>query len=561
MARATPILSVLCLLAAAPAVADTPIDCADFWQQGYPVDGSDEQFCYEYPVTGTTDRVFYHEDWAVPGGSTHIDNVMAAVRETRAAIEPLGDLRPIYVVFDYENLDIPDEREHPLPMGVSAHYAWPQLEEPCPLVVFPWGIEGWDPDDTRQLVAHEVFHCFQLDNFQQQMTGPDLHTNSWWTEGTATYFINAPYPTGDLEHVPQATYDPAVNLLEQSYATTGFFQSLVAAGGGRGGVLQLIEAMPTSGGRFEQQEALAAVPNIQQHLHKFGQQYLDSAIPDDGGGLIAIAPKDSPQRAIDASGNVEFTTPPFTLGHHTLSFGAGADYRISLRAINGEGRDSARRDEEGAPWEDLPDEITARCEDDADYRFLSTSAGEPGVDYRIVLVVEREIDPDCCHAANDLEPSLIGTWRADARDVITQVYPQEGGDKGVGGAITITIGENGHFVQRFEGITVTMVREYPNAPTTTFIDQTNGTVTGCLTTQAVGARGMLSINLSNRTANIKRTHSAPNGEGMPATTEHLGLAFGIPAGDSALGMIKPDGPNAFVNKKVRYERVAGPGSE
>ena len=43
---------------------------------------------------------------------------------------------------------------------------------------------------------------------------------------------------------------------------------------------------------------------------------------------------------------------------------------------------------------------------------------------------------------------------------------------------------------------------------------------------------------------------------MYAIRSYYGLAFGVPGGGTAFGLVKPVGPDSFYNKKVLYQRVA-----
>lgn len=551
------VILMLCGFSGSPdsALAD-PINCAQFWADGWPSTGELDRPCYEHPTLSGDGRirVFYPPDFPVDTRLAGVTRIFEAAERSMESFDELGRMGPVTLLIENEAAESSsDETTGPF-MAVETQYVWPDVGEPCPLFVFPSGLADLNADEMKQAVAHEMFHCFQLQWLFGQLTEPEPGAMSWWAEGTATYFINGPYPHGDLEHLLQSNFDPAYSLFEHSYSNTGFFQSY-SASLGRDAVLELLDAMPTSGGVDEQAAALSAIPDIDLHFHQFGERYLDQAIPDDGGGLIGLAPRESPVRVIGESGEVSFDFDPFLLSHHLLRFGAGANYHIDIRTTDGAGRESQRPADSPGSWSGVPVTIEAACGTDEDRLFLATSTDLPGQTRTVQLLVRREPRSDCCSTGDRLDPSLVGTWRANPDDLQAQVFPVPGGERRVSGGITVRIDENGQFTQRYDDLDVTVVRDWPNAPQLTFSDRTSGVVTGCLAAEGMGDRGALFIELQNRSTSIARTHPTADAKPLHSDEENVGLAFGVPAGGSAVGVVKPDGPGVFYNKKVRYERV------
>ncbi len=552
-----PIVLTLCGFwgAATPALAD-PINCAQFWTAGWPLTGARNYPCYEHPTPPGEGRirVFYAPEFPISTQLDTVNRILEAAQRSMEAFDALGRMGPVSILLENEDVELPAERISPVRLEVSTYYVWPDVGEPCPLLVYPAGWERLDADRLRQEIAHEMFHCFQLQWLYPQLTGPELDAVRWWVEGAATYFINGPYPNGDLEHLPLSQYNPAYSLFLQSYFTTGFFQSY-SASLGREAVLQLMDAMPTSGGAGEQAAALSGIADIDRHFHQFGERYLDRAIPDDGGGLIGVEPWESPVELIDESGEFTFEFDPFLLSHHLLRFGAGADYRVKIRTTEGPGRESQRPAGSPGSWFDMPDTIAAACGEDEDRLFLATSTDLPDATRTVQLLVERQPRAGCCGKGTEVDPSLVGTWRADPDGLLEQVHPIPGGVRRVSGSLTVRIDKNGQFTQRYNDLDVTVVRDYPNAPQLTFSDITSGVVTGCLSAEKTGTMGGVFIEVQTRSATIARTHPTADAQPLHTDQENIGLAFGVPGAGSAVGMIKPGGPGVFYNKRVRYERI------
>ena len=117
------------------------------------------------------------------------------------------------------------------------------------------------------------------------------------------------------------------------------------------------------------------------------------------------------------------------------------------------------------------------------------------------------------------------------------------------------IDEYGNFVQRFQGVYVSVMRSFPNAGDILFYDSTQGTVYGCISTVNLGAPDVRSFAIDGLTTAVSRNFAGPGGAPMSAAEPHLGLTWGVPGGGDAMGILRVLGPNQIQMKKITYERV------
>jgi len=389
-------------------VGQPPLDCADLWLAGFPLEGVTVYPCFAY------------RRQAVPGSSTFTVYFPAAwmgdaallpwFERTREAaynsLSTLADFGP----FDDVSLIFSTVNHAAAAYLATTHPYLDSLRETCPILIYPAAL-SLGAAEFEQIIAHEIFHCWQFNNLEAQMQVPQ-QIKMWWSEGTAEYFSNFVYPTTNYEYRWVPGFDslsPSTPLYEMGYETFGFWQFL-ANRWGDNGVISLLELMPAAGGVAEQQDRLAATPGMGDVFHDFGKAYLDLAIADPGGATIPFVPHfDSSLEVPRGSFHEEFAPEAFVLDRHELFFVDDTRFDVRRQQTEGEGRDSANAGARPGAWGTLPPRVNTAC-GEGEYVLLVTSAqasGEPPMTLAVDATGEPlEQDVDC-------EACLIGTWQLD----------------------------------------------------------------------------------------------------------------------------------------------------
>lgn len=100
--------------------------------------------------------------------------------------------------------------------------------ESCPVVIYP-SAKNLSKEHIQQLIAKELFHCYQVDHFKNQV---ELVLNKglgrWWYEGIALFMSNLIYPIFDLEYstkYPEINFDQQLPLQGNPKRLEHFFQA------------------------------------------------------------------------------------------------------------------------------------------------------------------------------------------------------------------------------------------------------------------------------------------------------------------------------------------------
>lgn len=386
-------------------------DCVDLAGRGFPE--GEGLLCLRYralTLAGDEYRVYYPASW----GAGHparamLEPALAALRDSVGAYSRLGDMGPADLVFSLLSAGDPG-----MITGADA-----ELDEDgarCSIVVYPEGAESVRATDFQQLLAHELFHCFQAWNLADQYDRPAEVANEWWVEGSAEYFSNWVYPANDLEHTQWLTdfnrRSESLSLLDMDYASYLFFQYLENRLGVEG-VLDLLRAMPISGGRAEQQAALAGYPGMQDLLQDFARAYLDNGVRDSSGRAITILHGAQLGRVVPIDGPLAepFSATPFVLQRARLAFVPGNVYSVRAAASGAEGSEAARPPDEPGAWSAFPESLEAGCPPTVLVLSLTTASGGEAVrSLALDVSVVEEVGADLSGCE---DPCLVGTWELD----------------------------------------------------------------------------------------------------------------------------------------------------
>ncbi len=394
-----------------PGLARPPaqIDCAGLYRAGFPLEGVTTYPCFEY-VTGSVGGVgsytiYYPASWAAGDPRrSWLAQADEASQASMVAFGPYGPIGPVNIIFSL----VPGGSASYLAQ-VSAYH--PGATDVCPLLIFPSAL-GRTEGEFKQVVAHELFHCFQLHNLTGQLLGVHQDIKKWWSEGSAEYFSNIVYPDVDYEHRWIRTFDGNAKhtpLYLMGYENFGFFQ-FMGNRVGDAGVLAFLGSLPTSGGSDSQRDRLAAATGIAEAFHQFGEAYLDSRIIDSAGAEIFFGPDRGVAFEIPRDFFYEAVEPqPFVLDRRLLRFADDTRFTIDAGMGDGEGRYTVEVNGQPGIWGPLPTSLNTACSG-GEFQLLVTSAVPSGATPATLFLEttgeEVEDETEC-------ETCLIGTWTLD----------------------------------------------------------------------------------------------------------------------------------------------------
>jgi hypothetical protein len=189
-----------------------------------------------------------------------------------------GEMRAIDVVFT-----VLGDQEDPSTGAVAPGLGGAQS---CQIAIYPGALKADSAADQKsgvalgafkQIVAHEMFHCFQSIRFPAHTWDVvDWKINDWWGESTADYFSNLVYPTvnREWETVPQfAIGSTKVPIFGMSYANSIFFQHGNTLG--NQAIIDLIGSLPADS-LAGQRKVVSAYAWMDDFWHEFGQLFLEA---------------------------------------------------------------------------------------------------------------------------------------------------------------------------------------------------------------------------------------------------------------------------------------------
>ncbi len=371
--------------------------CATLYQEGFPEDST--ATCFEYNVVEVAGREYR---LYIPVDLTTSDNRMLQAYDILEGIPTAvntfltyGDMPSADLVFTLLEDQV-----------ISSTQAVTWMESSggrCQIAIFPAFGNIADPEQAKQVIAHELFHCLQYRNYYEKTI---LRSGNWWAEGTAEFFSNVAYPTANAEHEFLLAFSAESlesSLVKIDYPSWLFFQFLANQSGNQA-VMNLIELMPESGGVGAQLTALAAYPDIANLFHEFGKAYVEKTIQDAGGGNLPPSIMVN-RRIIRLETTDDYTIPvgDFVLERYLLVFPEDTFHTLSDNfdsSVTVKVRPNTSR---SADWMDMPETMIA-CED-RQFVWLGTSARGDGGEQTYTLtdeVEDRDIECDRC---------LVGNWR------------------------------------------------------------------------------------------------------------------------------------------------------
>ena len=401
----------------AAALASAPEDCAalfgSYSQKGFPPGSGIKCLMYkEGGIDGQTVRVY----WPIVffSNPSYADAAYKGILQSwqvYSKLTPAGgpaQMKGVDLLF----IVLPDV-ESPQALGMVPSAS---TDDRCLITMYLGAIQSNEQAQSsdedyghfQQLVAHEMFHCFQVWN-HSALADDAWSVQDWWGEGTAEYFSNVVYPAVDAEWRWMTNWlgnTATDSILEESYANFGLFQYL-GNKLGNNGLLTLINHMtPAVGGDEDAQAAqLATFPNIQTLFSDYARDYVDGKIADTSKKLYPTAPPIiHPAYQIDISqaGVNNLDAASFTLIRYRLTFAPGHEYKLTQTVQGGDGVHTSRPVVAGGAWGDLPASVKPAC-GPSEYYLVMTTTQPTSAPYKVRIDVAMGDSIGC-------DPCLVGTW-------------------------------------------------------------------------------------------------------------------------------------------------------
>ncbi|MCP3975665.1 MAG: hypothetical protein GY720_14360 [bacterium] len=258
-------------------------DCRKFFREGVPAGVGqclEVRELYVLDVLGEGPyRVFIPAPSLPDAGwtETHYDLALKAMEESVVKFSKLDGVRevkmtPVNLVFS-----VADD-------GYAT--ADPAAGLECG-VVLDTTLQTFTDVSFKQVVAHEMAHCFQTEAFVPQNKVNYEYTR-WREEGLAEFLGNVVYPKNDLEWDQRrmkklAEVELKTTLFQRAYTNFMLFQYLYSEGG-HPAVFGVVDSLPTVNGHQQQKDALAGLEGMLEAYHEFMKTVTDELLQDSGGG-------------------------------------------------------------------------------------------------------------------------------------------------------------------------------------------------------------------------------------------------------------------------------------
>lgn len=245
------------------------------------------------------------------------------------------------------------------------------------------------PGALAQTVAHELAHCFQEENFPDQ-NEVKYRFIKWREEGFATYLSHVVYPTTNHEWTFLPFNDDlylTTTVMDVSYGNFLFFQYLEGEIGIEN-IFRLVKSLPDSGGRKNQEEALASFRNIRSLFHGYAEAMIDGTIVDNGATLIPYK-REYGTVAITGTVSVAPEFKPFGLKLLRLTI---ADCKIAQFEFDWKDARATTRPESRPTWARFPQQLPEGSDGAHDMIYLLTTTEKAKLP---LAVTQFKDDPAC----------------------------------------------------------------------------------------------------------------------------------------------------------------------
>ncbi|MGA9596288.1 MAG: hypothetical protein WBV06_09030 [Acidimicrobiia bacterium] len=339
--------------------------------------------------------------------------------------------------------------------GGASAMADPVAGGECGIVLFTELLKPkYTAGDFKQVVAHELGHCYQTERFpaQDSVRYEDIR---WREEGMANLLSNIVYPANDLEWDPGtmsklAQHELETSLFDRAYTNSIFFQHLLSTGSIES-LFDLVASLPTDDGMQLQKDAMAGYPGMIEKHHEYAQTVTDEMIVDSSQefGDYAMTDDNFPEVEVTNPGTVLVANlVPFQLARRHVVVPPGKQACLTWDDSN---FIVTKRDHPIGPnqpeWSPLLTMLPPVLEESGDVALVVT-ARNPGT---FSLVAESVHDLN-----EETDGELVGTWvvqNTSLWDKVGYIAPVQNLNS-ITGRITVTFKRDGTVDIAYDGFSV-----------------------------------------------------------------------------------------------------------
>ncbi|MFK8010486.1 MAG: hypothetical protein AB8B80_00500 [Marinicellaceae bacterium] len=231
--------------------------------------------CWVHPHPNNTDYIITPFSWGSEpnlGKILLINSVIEGISNSRSAYSRLGGTQNMAVYYLLN--DVADNATTEWPIGNN-----------CWIEAGPHGGEGsWREPNShlfKQQVAHEIGHCFIMENITNYTESTYTNRNAhWWDESAAEYLSTLAYPTLNGEYISARQFDLDGRDFMQPYNAFILFDDYVAQLG-LSSFLPLLNELHTA---MNSDSVLQVFKLNNRHriFHNFYVNHFQSALQDPG---------------------------------------------------------------------------------------------------------------------------------------------------------------------------------------------------------------------------------------------------------------------------------------
>jgi len=415
--------------------------------------------CWVHPHPNSQDFVVTPYSWGrVPGPGKQglIDDVFQAITDSHLKLLELGTLDfALFILLN--DINKPES---------SAEAFWIKNNE-CWIQVGPQaGYGSYGPahrDTFKSTMAHEIGHCFLMENISGYSPETYGVLHKWWDESGAEFLSAMVYPEMNHEHVPALKFDLDGTNFLQPYQAVVVLQHY-ANEHDNPAVLSLLERIHANSSSLETLRSFLENAGLDEFYQDFTVVHFKNEVKDPGGGTMPVEaeviPFDSLQLDEDEEPIQIGRLHPYRLNLLKLEIPMGYDVLFEEPAdVNNTFR--ATVSVYGKKIRIGIDEATIKgnCDHSLKFPVLFTTLHTGGVD-DIELHYRLKENRDCdCEDRGRIDACLVGRWEMEKQSMAKMfgfkpdLHPESG-------RIVTSFSEGGNFAMIFDNLTYFQVFRY-----------------------------------------------------------------------------------------------------
>lgn len=353
----------------------------------------------------------------------YIEDALLSLKESRRTYKQIGRANNIFAVIMSE--ERPD----------LAEAFWPENRH-CYIEASYSFIQGESSEYWRQTVAHEVGHCFIMENLSHYAPENYDDNDKWWDESTAEWLSTLVWPNSNRESGLAMQFDLDGAPYRQAYR--GFvFLTYFTQKFGKRATWQLVDQIS----RQDDLESLSRTLNslgLSAFFQEFFVTHYQSQVVDIGGGFYQSELEifDHPQSPFGLDSTQHSVNLPNLEEGRLIKgqFIIPAGHKVTFSPLNPTlGVNLHFQLEAGGPINPhlFVTEVSSSCDEDKKINFfLSHLQAQKISNYELSYSMEKVTECSCKLEGTVIDQCLIGTWSLDLES-IREMLTRETSDRPV----------------------------------------------------------------------------------------------------------------------------------